>query len=294
MDYERLFADYGIPTAKRTKIGINVHCPFCPAGASMNLGFKSGTMQNFCFKCGRGHSTAYALSLILGIPRRELEAILEDYRDYVPLRRKLNDREPRKPKKIELPGFKLSGAEKDYLLERRFSPRKLAEKYGIQGGGYGEWKNRIVIPIYFRGKLVSWTSRTILPDRQPRYKNLANELSIIDPKRTLFNIDNCRSEHVALLEGPFDVMRFGDDGICGFGITLTRAQVMLLSDRFKKVYVLFDAGRVARKKAWEYGMLLQGHGVDVFVADAFGDNGCKDAGEMSPLKMRNLKRELWG
>jgi len=88
------------------------------------------------------------------------------------------------------------------------------------------------------------------------------------------------------------VLRFGDNGICGFGISLTRVQVLYLSERFKKIYILFDAERDAQKKAKQYGMVLQGHGVDVALVDGFSEYGCKDAGEMSPYNMKLLKKEL--
>jgi hypothetical protein len=40
-------------------------------------------------------------------------------------------------------------------------------------------------------------------------------------------------------------------------------------------------------------MTLQGHKLDVYVVDAFSDYGCKDAGEMPPYKMKQLKKELF-
>jgi len=296
MDYQRLFTEYNIPSDKTrlAKGWVNVCCPFCGQGGSFHLGFHIENEYCVCFKCG-GHNLRNALVRLLNIPPQSLDNILEPYQQRLKILSKLNDKKPINKSKIELPANPLSKAEKDYLLDRHFVPKLLKRNFNIQGGGwYGEWKNRIIIPIYLGGKLVSWTSRTIIKDREPRYKNLANEESVIDPKKTFFNLDNCSNSYVALLEGPFDVLRFGDNGICGFGISLTRTQILYLGERFKKVYILFDSGRDAQKKAREYGMILQGHGLDVFLVDAFGDYGCKDAGEMSPWKIKQLKRELWG
>jgi len=295
MDYANLFREYQIQTdTSRLKANwINVPCPYCD-GTSYHLGFHITDDFCTCFKCG-GHNLRMTLTKLLNVPASTLSQILEPYQIKSKILNRLNEKKPLNKEKIELPNFPLSKAETDYLLSRHFNPKQLINSFNIQGGGWvGEWKNRIIIPIYLGGKLVSWTSRTIIKDREPRYKNLENANSVIDPKKIFFNLDNCYGKSVALLEGPFDVLRFGDNGICGFGITLTKTQVFYLSERFNKIYILFDNERQAQKKAKEYGMTLQGHGLDVFIVDAFSDYGCKDAGEMSPFKMKQLKKELFG
>jgi len=294
MDYVNLFNEYQIPMdITRLKANwVNVACPYC-GGNSFHLGFHVLNDYCSCFKCG-GHNLRRTLTKLLNVPANTLSQLLEPFQIKNAILKKLNKEQKLNKEKIELPNFPLSKAEKDYLLSRHFSPKQLVDLYNIQGGGWvGEWKNRIIIPIYLGGKLVSWTSRTIIAGREPRYKNLANEESVIDPKKIFFNLDNCYGKSVVLLEGPFDVLRFGDNGICGFGITLTKTQVLYLSERFNKIYLLFDSQRIAQKKAREYGMTLQGHGLDVYIVDAFSDYGCKDAGEMPPFKMKQLKKELF-
>ena len=295
MDYVNLFKEYQIPmdTSRLKANWVNVNCPYC-GGTSYHLGFNIVDDFCTCFKCG-GHNLRMTLTKLLNVPSNTLSQILEPFQIKNVILSRLNKEQKLNKEKIELPNYPLSKTETDYLLSRHFNPKELIEKYNIQGGGWvGDWKNRIIIPIYLGGKLISWTSRTIIKDREPRYKNLENELSVIDPKKIFFNLDNCYGKSVALLEGPFDVLRFGDNGICGFGITLTKTQVLYLSDRFKKIYILFDNQRIAQKKAKEYGMTLQGQGLDVFIVDAFSDYGCKDAGEMSPYKIKKLKKELFG
>jgi len=296
MDYVSLFNEFKIPidTSRIGRGWVNTQCPFCGHAGSYHLGFNINDDFATCFKCG-GHSLRNALIKVLNIPAQTLQSILEPYQTRLQVLKKLNKEKPLNKEKIELPDYPLSVNEKQYLLDRHFNPYKLKEDFNICGGGWvGEWKNRIIIPIYLGGKLISWTSRTILPDREPRYKTLENELSVIDPKKIFFNLDNCTGSTIALLEGPFDVLRFGDNGICGFGISLTRTQVLYLSSRFKKIFILFDSERQAQKKAKEYGMILQGHGLDIYLVDAFSDYGCKDAGEMSPYNIKKLKVELFG
>jgi len=87
-------------------------------------------------------------------------------------------------------------------------------------------------------------------------------------------------------------MRFGDDSICGFGITLTRTQIMYLSERFKTIYIIFDNERQAQRKAKQYGLLLAGHGLEIFIV-SIADYNAKDIGEMSPYKVKKLRQELF-
>jgi len=295
MDYVALFKEYQIPMdLSRLKAGwVNTPCPYC-GGASFHLGFNFLHDYCTCFKCG-GHNLRMTLSKLLNVPSNTLTTILESFQTKNKILAKLNEKKPLNKTKIELPNYTLSLAEKNYLLDRRFNPYELIEKYNIQGGGWcnNDWKNRIIIPIYVSSKLVSWVGRTILPNREPRYRFLTNAESVINPKKIFFNLDNCSNNYVILLEGLFDVMRLGNDCICGFGIALTRTQIMYLSERFKKVFILYDNERNAQKRARSIGMQLQGYGLDVFIVNAFSDYSVKDAGELSPYKAKQLKEYLF-
>src|ERR1019366_3475810 len=58
-----------------------------------------------------------------------------------------------------------------YLLNRGFDdPMQVAYVYGLRGCTAGKWKDRILIPIYQKGKLVAWTGRALQkPINAPRY-----------------------------------------------------------------------------------------------------------------------------
>jgi len=293
MNYLQLFKDYNIPMDyNRLKSDwINVLCPYC-GSTSFHLGFNIKSDYCSCFKCG-GHNLLMTLSKILNVSSNIVTEICDSYQTRNMIIAKLNDKEKPNKEKINLPGFPLSTTEKKYLLNRHFYPNDLMKTYNIQGGGYyGEWKNRIIIPIYVGGKLVSWTSRTIISDREPRYKTLPNQESVINIKKIFFNLDNCTHDYVLLLEGPFDVMRFGNDSICGFGMQLSRTQLIYLAERFKKVFICFDNERIAKNKAHEYSMLLCGYGIESYEID-ISDYNVNDVGELSPYKIKQFRKFLF-
>ena len=307
MNFQKLFEDYKIPYSTKINRGwINTNCPYDDIKAdSFNMGFNpAGSGYCTCWKCG-GNDLNRTLSLLLGIPRTELPAVLSQYEGRSGVLQELN-KKTAKAKHLELPNQGFTSAERKYLLSRNFSPRFLHEKYGVVGGGIaGDWKYRIIIPLYYKGVLVSWTGRSIL-DKQtlkdkkiPRYKNLAVEKSVINPKECLFNIDNCNDSKVILTEGAFDVMRFGslslskkDNIMCSFGTELTQAQVKIIAERFEKVFIMFDNEPEAQKKARKFGMQIASIGVEVEVVDAYSEFDKNDGGELSDEEVKKIRTEL--
>ena len=200
---------------------------------------------------------------------------------------------------LNLPGYHLDENEREYLSSRGFDPDYLQSKFHIRGGGItGEWSYRILIPIYYHDVLVSWTGRSILSkDYQkehkiPRYKNLSIEQSVINPKEIFFNLDNCDKDKVILVEGPFDVLKMGDDTVCSLGTSVTREQELFLKNHFKKVFIAFDNEPAAQEKARHLGMNLNSAGMEVEVVNICEDFGKNDPGELSENEVMLIKKEL--
>jgi 5S rRNA maturation endonuclease (ribonuclease M5) len=203
-------------------------------------------------------------------------------------------------KNLKMPGYEsFTEVEKDYLERRGFFIPEVKRKFGIRGGGIaGEWSYRILIPIFYNGRLVSWTGRSILPkdiltqDNIPRYKNLSVEKSEINPKEIFFNLDNSRNDSVILVEGPFDVLKMGNDTICSLGTSVTSAQKLLLLKRYKKVFIAFDNEPAAQEKAKVLGKDLNSIGLEVEVVNICEDYGKNDPGELVKKEVAEIKKEL--
>lgn len=301
INFPKLFKDYKVDYNTRVnKNWTNITCPHCD-DKTYNGGFNNIDGHYHCWKCG-GHDMKKTLQLVLGIPSNELKSVLSEYEGRNGVLQELN-KKTAKAKHLELPTDCFTPAERKYLLSRNFSPRFLHEKYGVVGGGIaGDWKYRIIIPLYYNGVLVSWTGRSIL-DKQtlkekkiPRYKNLAIEKSCVNPKECLFNIDNCRDKTAVLTEGAFDVIRLGgetaSDFFCSFGTELTQAQVKIIAERFDKVFIMFDNEPEAQAKARKFGMQIASIGVDVEVVDAYSEFNKNDGGELSDDEVKIIRKEL--
>lgn len=297
MNFEKLFKDYQVDYSLKTNKGwVNTKCIFC-GGSSYKLGFNPIEDYCTCFACG-SHNLKETLSLILGVPKNQIKDVLEQYKGRTIVLDSLNKKKFTRIK-LELPTDTFTKVERKYLIKRNFNPDFLHDKYKIVGGGItGRWKYRIIIPLIYQGKIISWTARSILSKEEldelkiPRYKNLSNDESIIDVKSILFNLDNCNKDSVILTEGPMDVIRGGDNVCCSFGTSITEEQIKLLAGRFRKIFILFDNEVEAQKKARKYGMELSSLGVDVEIIDAFSDYNKNDMGECSEQEIQEIKMEL--
>ena len=294
MNFEKLFLDYGIEySTKINRNWVNVRCPYC-GGSSFKFGFSPSEDYCTCFACGF-HNLNETLSKLLNISVSVIPDIIRNYKTRTIIVDSLNKKKT-VINKIELPTDTFTIAERKYLRSRNFSPKYLNQKYGIVGGGItGKWKHRIIIPLIYNNKIVSFTGRSILPKNQleeleiPRYKNLSINESIFNSKNILYNMNNIEGRTVVLCEGPFDVLRFDGNAVCSFGTTITQEQIEVMAYNYDKIFIIFDNEIEAQKKARKYGMELACLGVDVEIINACEDFGKNDLGECTEEEIKKIK-----
>jgi len=178
----------------------------------------------------------------------------------------------------------------DYLEKRNYDVQHLIQNYNIHFGGYtGNFKYRIIIPVYLNGKLVSYVGRDITESAYLRYKNLREQDSVLPVKETVYNIDNVTDEAI-ICEGITDAWRFGFNAVALFGLVYTQKQVRLLGTKLKKAYICFDNEPQAEQAAEILAEELSWQGVstEILLIDT------KDPGEMSNKEADLVKQELFG
>jgi hypothetical protein len=236
---------------------INIQCPFCD-DHSNHLGFNVEKQYYFCWKCEFKFKDKVFYKL--NIPLTEL-----DNHVYVNLEiiKKLNiEKVP-----FVLPGKPgLNKRAKEYLIKRNFDPDLLIEKYDLHYCDHlsKNYNFRIIIPIYFQNKIISYTTRDYTNKQELRYVSCSRNMEIIDHKNILYNVDNCKKKYIFVFEGNFDAWRMGDDGCSSFGTIFTMAQVNLLCN-YETIIIVFDSDDEAQKEAEKLGNLLSGLGKNVYV-----------------------------
>lgn len=273
IDFTRLFTINRIDsTQKKNKGWTNTNCVFC-SDHSQSLGFNNTDGHCVCFKCGY-HHTDEAVAKILNVTESVARQILNEFSDGIVIR----ENKQSKGKNLKLPSSGFTEREIKYLKSRRFNPSDL-ERFGVCGGGVsGEWSFRILIPLYYKGMLVSWTARSIFSKKFceenniPRYKNLSIENSAINPKHCLFNIDNVHTDEVFLVEGPMDCLRlatYSVPSVCCWGSSITEEQKVLLYKKFNKIHILFDNDETGWYKAETLQKDLEALGLEVDVLNGY-------------------------
>lgn len=293
MDIVQFLQDHNIPyTSKGKNVGkgwIAFCCPFC-SDTDYHGGFPLSGAYAYCWRCG-GHKLETTLRKLTGMSQYEIQQELQQYDGTDSFYAGLNEKRSTATS-IELPGISLIFHDRKYLKKRGFDPDFLAEKYGLKSGGIaGEWQYRILIPIYYKGKLVSWQGRdTSGEEGRIRYKTLPIERSVMDAKSVLFNLDNCKGDSIIVCEGPFAAMRLGDDCCATLGTSTTEEQTRLLT-RYKRVVTLFDSEPQAQERARKLAGKVAAFGVSVEVCDLELTDG-RDPGDLSIEEVKKVRREL--
>lgn len=175
-----------------------------------------------------------------------------------------------------------------YLRSRGFDPDVIIPKYDLRPVfTIGDYRFRIIIPIYVYGQLVSFTSMDVLRqgDRPP-YKDCPVEQAIIPVKESLYNIDRVRDKAV-LFEGCTGVWRFGDGSIASFTSYLSQEQIALIArKKLRSVFVLYDPDAEEKGNRMAYQLSGVVRQVDQI---CFTEGDPKD---LPPSEMAQLKRDL--
>jgi hypothetical protein len=125
----------------------------------------------------------------------------------------------------------------EYAIARKFT--NLHDLYWTPTVSKFEYEQRLVLPFYYRGKLVGYTGRfadnTITTSAlRPKYINTM-------PDHYVYNLDHQSAyerKYVILCEGVFDA--YFTDGICAIGNTLHEEQIAMINRLGKTIIVCPD------------------------------------------------------
>jgi hypothetical protein len=231
---------------------IQLDCPYCSADwKHYRLGYNISAGYLNCWTCGR-HGLVETLATILGISYGQVKKLLGD------VDTELAPAKVERGKLVLPTGLgPLLKPHKDYLRRRGYKPDELQRLWEIRGidalGGVLSW--RVFIPVHYRGRIVSWTTRSIDDQHSHRYRAARPEQESIDHRTLLYGLDYCRHS-IVVCEGPTDVWRIGPGAVCTFGTGFSRAQVCAMAE-FPIRVVCFDSAPDAQKRARELCDLLE-------------------------------------
>jgi hypothetical protein len=289
MDWVKLFEENGIPYVTRgpntAKGNVSIKCPFCgDSDPSMHMGVSLTSESWGCLRDAehRGRSPKWLVRALLGCSFTQAGLVVNQYSHSDPddldgviqMLQETKVEEETAPVIVKFPScfkpIKPRGTTKrffTYLEDRGLDAKRISKDYDLRCSHLGQYKDRIIIPIYNNGQLQGWTSRALgNPVNAPRYLASSNQI-----KTTIWNFDELKKggDRLFVVEGPFDAIRIDSfakamrplgiitpslnrawnvKATCTFGTSVTLPQIILLKNiakNFKEVYVMFDRGAEA-------------------------------------------------
>lgn len=292
-DIRRILNDYNIPfvdSGKNVAQGnINIKCPFCFDDPSEHLGISLSTGSWGCWRNDKHRSKHLWIILVrlLGVSKAQAEAMLGYVQsvDDIALAKiasgsywSRDDVSPvQNNKDLEFPAsFRRLSLKTPFATtfinylrrDRGFNKTSatalnVAQRYNMLASVYDvlgdmSWRYRLILPYVEKGKLLTWTGRSVCND-PIRYLSLDRNRSVQQTKDCVFNYDNAdrfskrdRGETLFVVEGPFDAIKLdfymhGDrsHAVALSGLTVSRLQQLkigCLSENYKRVAVVLDPG----------------------------------------------------
>lgn len=257
---------------------VQMDCPRCsPGSMSWRLGFKySRRFPRFnCWACGRLKIADCLFDFGTTMPVGKFLSLFDSsWRDS-----QLEDDE--KQTGIYTPPDGLLKAfpkwHRKYLEDvRRFDAEETQAVWDIgavMGSSRAPWS--IFIPIHYKGRPVSWSSRSIAKTSEVRYISATPSEETILHKSILYGLDKVKHT-VIIHEGLLDVWRTGPGAVATFGTAILQSQIGLLS-RIPRRVICLDSdrpGRRASKALADALSLFPGETYRVELQSAKDADGC--------------------
>jgi len=293
-----LYKDYNIQYvtegSKHCRDGwVNIACPFCSGNPGYHLGYNTDGDYFHCWRCG-GKFKDQVLVEILGVTQGEAQRIIKKYGGSSFARVK------EKPARINLTPYqyptgkiRLARPHREYLESREFDPDYLEKEWHVKGTGPlafldgANYSRRVLAPIFWEGKEVTFQCRTILEGVEPKYMACPMARENIHHQHILYGDQLHWGERGVCVEGITDVWRMGKKSCGVFGIDYTPHQVKQIAKHFKEVIVLFDPEPQARKQANKLVAELRFRGVSAWREDIQ-----QDPGSLSQEEANYLMKQL--
>ena len=269
---------------------IGIQCPMCQDQSSHG-GFNINKSYYVCHICGSTWLPRI-IAILAKVDINEAIKLTKKYSSGQSGKSKAKKKEYKYSSKVIFPPGTgpLTDKAKEYLISRNFDPNHLVSEWGLLSTGHlGEYKFRILAPIYFKSQLVSYQCRDITGKSDTPYRGCHIDESVIPLKHTLYGFDKAIIKGKCIVvEGITDAWRLGSGACATFGKNFTPKQLMLLVRNFNEIFIFYDSDEAGQKQAdILYGQLV---GYDKKVEILTLSKG--DPGDLSDNEAKNIMKEI--
>lgn len=280
MNFVKFCQDFNIPYqtgGKNVSYGwVGICCPFC-SDTSFHLGFKLRGNYFHCWICD-WKPIKKVVSKLLAISEEEAKRLVIRYGGDSHID---EDEEVIAKKPYQFPSgtAKMKQQHRKYLESRKFDPDKLEYEWNLLGTDFlstldsGDYKHRILAPIMWKSKEVTFQTRDITGKAESKYKACPKQREIIHHKDILYGDQTKWGDVGICVEGIADVWRFGPLSFAVFGTAFKQSQIWAIAGNFKKVVIVFDNEEKAQLQAEQLAYELELRGVKTWIQTVEDDPG---------------------
>jgi len=274
---------------------INFDCPFC-GDSNKHLGVNLSNNILNCWKCGPKGNISTIVKYYENCNFYEALEVIEKYQNTTRLtdftfyerERKKSLTIPKHFQKLIWPN--IPKIVLNFVNKRGFNPEILfQEKELYYGTHLGDFKFRLIIPIYQEKTLVTYIGRDVTGKSSIPYLALDETLSVYPTKELLYGYDEITpGSNMVVIEGAFDQWKLGKGSVATFGSAWTMIQITLL--RYlspRKVIVLYDSEEIAQQQAKKLCNQIW-----FCEAESVMLEGVNDPGELSLEEGQEIMKEL--
>ncbi len=237
---------------------INLNCPWCSDSAD-HLGIHLDSNSMNCWRCGKKGSVLNLVKILEGnCSYSETLAVMEKYQNPSRFTSAIQE-EIKHPGTVKLPSIFQKivwptppDLVKKFLLFRGFDPEEICRNKELYFGGHvGKFKFRLILPITYHHRMVSYVGRELFGRSSVPYLSLEDKDSVIPPKSVLYGYDEVPpGGNIVIVEGPLDQWKLGPGAVATFGTAWTMDQVSMIRNLTpNKVFILYDTEDIAQKAA---------------------------------------------
>lgn len=291
IDLRPIFERHGLAIKEQGRGWLGLNCPWC-GDTLFHLGYNSEYGVFHCWRCGKV-PTAKTLAALLNMDWRQARMLMA--RNYS---KKDDSDAPRVSNEaFELPSAfgVLREIHREYLRGRGLDDQEVENKWNLMGTYKDDvFGTRIVCPVRFRGRTVSWVARDVTGGSSAKVVACPRGRELLAAKSVLYGYDLAVGNTVVVVEGPFDAMKYGPGAVATLGVSFTLGQVSLLQG-YRNVFILFDSvmedGIESEKDAQAKAMKLADMlsvSCNVWIMDDFRS----DPGDMSGRQIERIKNRI--
>lgn len=292
MNLESILQTHGAELApegdKHSTAGwLSMVCCYCGKGSnSYHLGLNRRFLNFNCWKCGK-HDFLETMRRLTNLSVGEIIDLKKKVpRGRIPV---LNQNKTTGGVySYDFPVGPLLPQHRSYLRSRRLDQGTVEHLWKVQGIGLcAGWAWRLFLPICDLDKPASWTTRSVDPTEELRYRSAAPSQEVVPHKSLLYGEWLVPSHTIIVHEGPLDAMTTGPGAVATFGSNYTHAQVNRIAAYPIRV-ICFDSEPMAQKQALKLAQQLSLLPGVTYRVQLEG----KDANSSSPEEIAELRNRF--